>query len=62
MKLKIEIEMNNAAFDPEIGHAAHEVARILREYAEDLRVGNHGFNRTVRDANGNKVGEARIYY
>lgn len=66
MTLKIEIEMDNAAFEsgedrPEYVDAS-EPARILQK----LIVGwkgtelQHGDNWTLRDINGNKVGQAEV--
>ena len=60
MKLKIQITMDNAAFEPRNG----EVARILLALAGDLEAGNClsdvGDHETLMDINGNRVGEARI--
>jgi hypothetical protein len=54
MRFKIEIEMDNAAFE----HRGNEVARILGELSnliedDDLNPNDGG---TVRDSNGNTVG------
>ena len=57
MKLVIEIEMNNAAFEEEDGRT--EAARILRLLAEDLETGSRT-RMGLYDINGNTVGTARI--
>lgn len=61
MKLKIEIEMNNAAFEPR--HGA-EAARVMREVAEildaDSELSEVGDSFTLRDFNGNRVGTAKV--
>ena len=59
MKLRIEIVMDNAAFDPESGTKA---ARILRELAGRLDGENLQWRdlRPLRDINGNRVGEAKV--
>ena len=59
MKLKITIEMDNAAFD---GGRGEESARILRDLA-DLMDGSQlfaGNGWILRDTNGNTVGAARV--
>lgn len=57
---KLEITTANAAFDEIEGDAGAEVARILRELAERVESGlPTGDTATVRDANGNAVGEWR---
>lgn len=59
MKLKIELTMDNAAFD---GNAGHEAGRILRELGTDLSRIAGGedmapfFPMKLRDLNGNTVG------
>lgn len=60
MKLKIEIEMDNAAFgDGTAFDAGPEVATILRELASAFeREGAH--ERDLRDSNGNRVGAAML--
>jgi hypothetical protein len=56
MKLTLEINMDNAAFD-EDGYFV-EAARILREAADRLEIGNDsGY---LRDINGNRVGQFGI--
>lgn len=66
MKLKIEIKMDNAAFE-----AAEETsrfrngwepARILTDLADEIRDGalESGEIWNLRDINGNHVGQARI--
>lgn len=56
MKLKIVIDMGNAAFSdaPE-----WEVARILRDYADRIE-GGRDMNAFMMDVNGNRVGEAKV--
>ena len=59
MKLKIEIKMDNAAFEPDNGT---EAARILEKLAvrwrdESLAVGE---SCRLLDVNGNCVGEAKV--
>jgi len=53
MTIKIEVRMDNAAFD-DLG----ELARILRGLADhvDGRVWNDEHGSTLKDANGNTVG------
>ena len=59
MKLKIEITMDNAAFEPCNGS---EVARLLEKIAARWRDENLGAGETIRllDLNGNRVGEAKV--
>ncbi len=58
MKITIEIQCDNAAFDPE---SAVEVSRILGELSN--RVGVNGITRrTLRDINGNSVGTMKVEY
>ena len=62
MKFTVEIECDNAAF-ADGGHN-YEVARILRELADDLDVGLFDGKRKstgLRDANGNHVGQAVLH-
>lgn len=54
MELIIRIKCDNAAFE---GDPGLEVARILREYADDVADGV-ALNRKLRDINGNTVGSA----
>lgn len=59
MRAKIEITMDNAAFD----EPATELGRILRETAgkiEKYGLGANGDSVTLIDANGNHVGEFKI--
>ena len=62
MKLKIEIMMDNAAFQEADDGA--EAARILSELAEDIGNGTMGISpgasMQLRDINGNRVGEAKV--
>ncbi len=58
MKLRINISCDNSAFDDD---PTLEVARILRDLA--VRLVNEGpmlNDFTLRDVNGNTVGEARV--
>jgi hypothetical protein len=58
MKIHIEIETDNAAFEG--GNAGREVSRILRELATKLEdwPGENEWAIGLRDFNGNKVGQA----
>lgn len=57
MKLRIEIELNNAAFEP----VTDEVTRILKEYAATVEGGSPlTLNRSLQDVNGNRVGTAKV--
>jgi|Wag4MinimDraft_13_1082653.scaffolds.fasta_scaffold00006_43 hypothetical protein len=53
-RIKIEIETENAAFQPE---PRREVARILREAADSIESGR---TPNIMDINGNKVGGFEI--
>lgn len=54
--VKISIDTDNAAFgDTEYDRYA-EIARILREAANRVEVGDHCGEFTLRDINGNRVG------
>lgn len=57
MKLRIEIEMDNAAFEHDPGV---ELARILREYAKRVAQDGAWLTAYFRDVNGNKVGTAEV--
>lgn len=60
MTLKIEINMDNAAFEPDSGT---EAARILRKLAADIDGYNYPVDKALRrllDVNGNAVGTAEI--
>lgn len=59
MKLKIEINMDNAAFSPTSGT---EVARILRKLADRIEGEDctPGDVTPCIDLNGNKVGKAQV--
>jgi hypothetical protein len=61
MKLKITIDMSNAAFQ---GDEGFEVARILMLLARLIKTGSMGMllgaTQPLRDANGNRVGEAKV--
>jgi len=53
---RISIDLDNAAFEAQEGA---EVARILRELAEECEEGGVAENLTLRDVNGNTVGQAK---
>lgn len=60
MKVSIEIDCGNAAFDFDNGGPAHEVARILKKLVtrievEDFDLPDHEIG--LYDINGNKVGK-----
>lgn len=59
MKLKIEITMDNAAFDPT---GTDEEVRILRELADYLeeKGTTRNWSKSLFDINGNRVGDAKI--
>ena len=59
MKLKIEIKMDNAAFNE--ADAGIELQRILDRLAGDLAVSDvrAGFSAMLRDVNGNNCGFAK---
>lgn len=52
MKLRIEIDMDNAAFEDD---PQPEVCRILREYIKAGRL-----EKVLMDVNGNRVGRAEV--
>lgn len=62
MKAKLEMRMNDSAFEQNPGA---EAARILRELAARVEQDNGdvkpGFIYTIRDANGNRVGIFEIH-
>jgi hypothetical protein len=58
MSFKLKIKTGNAAFAEDGNDGKNEVARILREIADSLESGFDAH--TVRDINGNKVGEWSI--
>lgn len=64
MKLKIEIVMDNSAFDPlSDGGRGNEAARILRAAADKLDgrdLISTGDLFPLADVNGNWVGEAKV--
>ncbi len=64
MRLTITIECDNAAFYNEDAQsdAGPEIARILRRYAgeADIHTLVPGDETTLRDINGNTVGQAKI--
>lgn len=63
MKVIIQMDCGNAAFDPENGGPATEVARILRNLADQLDQYPEtmpGGPIILRDINGNLVGGLRV--
>ena len=54
MKFKLEIAMDNAAFDD-----PGELPRILHELADRIRKNPEVDDYSVRDVNGNTVGQGR---
>lgn len=62
MKLTITIDMDSAAFGETIDERGAEAARILAElsrYVAEVGLGG-GFQRWIRDANGNTIGRASV--
>lgn len=55
MKFVVEVDIENAAFDPD---PVPELARLLR-YAADAVEVSHAYG-VLSDINGNKVGEFRL--
>ena len=55
MIFHINIACDNAAFDD--GECNHELARILRDVADQIEEGIIGKARDIRDINGNTVGQ-----
>lgn len=66
MKLKITITMDNAAFEAAVetkrSRNGWEPAQILTDLADEMRDGplEAGQTFSLRDSNGNKVGEAKV--
>lgn len=64
MELKLKMEMDNSAFDQEsaAGCNGGEAARILRALADKIDgvALHHEDSYSLRDINGNKVGEAEV--
>ena len=56
MKLGIEINLDNAAFDT---YPGDEVGRILKKYAQSISVLSD-LDKKLRDINGNTVGTAEV--
>lgn len=59
MKLKIEIEMDNAAFESGNGAEAARILRFLASRINDLDL-NPSFGWKLTDFNGNRVGKAEV--
>ena len=57
MKAVITVQMDNAAFE----NWQIELARILKELAEKLDTYSGDYKMSLRDYNGNKVGELAIH-
>jgi hypothetical protein len=60
MKLTIEINMDNAAFEPNNGTEAARVLRELADVIDDKSVSQSFEMQALRDVNGNRVGEAKV--
>jgi hypothetical protein len=59
MTFKLSIVCDNAAFDD--GNAGSEIARILREVANELDGDDaEGYEKRLTDMNGNAVGTAKV--
>ena len=59
MEFTIEIQCDNDAFGVTDWDAKPELARILREYADNLDA-DGPIDKLLADADGNEVGEARL--
>lgn len=59
MKLKIEIQMDNAAFADDGNEGRDETARLLKVVAAKLEAGSES-RAGLYDINGNKVGQWAI--
>jgi hypothetical protein len=57
MQLKININMDNAAFDPDF---VPELSRIFSDISERLEYLGNNKPLVIRDINGNLVGECKI--
>lgn len=57
MTAKIEIRMDNAAFED---RPATELGRILRDLADNVEAGDFPNQISLRDLNGNRVGNFEI--
>lgn len=57
-KFTLQFRCDNAAFDD--GNRRAEVVRILRETAERVEAGEGKFFETIRDINGNEVGQFKL--
>lgn len=62
MTITITIDCDNAAFHDDEGHqhAGPEVARILRDYADEITDETHPEDMKLRDVNGNTVGRVSV--
>jgi len=58
MNFSINIECDNAAFED--GDRNFEIARILREIANQIEAGDVGKARDIWDSNGNIVGQFEL--
>jgi hypothetical protein len=59
MSFKLEIETDNAAFQPLDYDGRHEIARILRDVIRDLQSTERD-EHWLCDLNGNKVGSWKL--
>lgn len=57
MRFVVTIDTDNAAFD---GLPGYELARILRELANDMGAHGNAVSRALADANGNVVGKSEL--
>jgi len=62
MKLKIQITMDNAAFEEAQGRESARILRELAERIEDSSTLDPGLWATLHDMNGNKVGTAKVIH
>lgn len=58
MKFLLEIDCDNAAFQPEPLDAVDEIAAVLRDLAESVQAAELRPSYRLRAANGNTVGRA----
>lgn len=59
MNYRLEMRTDNAAFGESVLERGAEIARILRDAADRAERGSIGG--TIRDANGNTVGDFIVY-
>ena len=58
MNFHLNLACDNAAFDD--GNCSAEIARILRDVADQIEEGILGKARDIRDINGNTVGQFEL--